>query len=123
MAKKKRGGRGKGGVNKSEAIRDYLTKNSDAGPKEIKEALKKRGVDVTDSLVSQVKYNSATSKKAKKRGRPKGQKATPASRRGRPPAMSNGVSFDALFEAKTLADRLGGVDRAKEAVSMLEKLI
>ena len=117
---------GKKGVNKSQAIRDYLTKKPGAGPKEIKEGLGKRGIEVSDALVSQVKYNSGAPKKAKKEAPQKngvaGSKATAAPRRGRPATSSNGFAIDSLVEAKALADRVGGIDKAKEALSMLEKL-
>ena len=55
MAKKKT-------VNKSAAIRSYIAKNPSAGPKAVQGALDKKGITVTESLVSQVKYASSSRK-------------------------------------------------------------
>src|SRR5687768_16499713 len=46
---------GQGRVNKAQAIRDYLTTNKQAMPKEVVPALKKIGIDVSPSQVSMVK--------------------------------------------------------------------
>ena len=56
--KKKRGGRPKtkAGVNKSQAIRDYIAKGPAAGPKAIREALAAKRIEASDGLISQVKY-------------------------------------------------------------------
>ena len=53
-------------VNKSEAIRDYLKTHKNAGPKEIRMALAKKGIKVTDALVSNVKSNAKKKTVAKK---------------------------------------------------------
>ena len=60
MAKKK---------NRSQHIRDHLAKNPDAKPKDIIEALAKKGVEVSMSLVSAIKYKGPK-KKAPKREAP-----------------------------------------------------
>ena len=55
MAKKKT-------INKSAAIRSYMAKNPSAGPKAVQEALAKKGITITESLVSHVKYASSSRK-------------------------------------------------------------
>ena len=60
--KKKRAAK-KAPVNKSQAIRVYLKTHKNAGPKEVQAALAKKGIRVTDALVSNVK-SSAKKKKA-----------------------------------------------------------
>ena len=98
----------KGGVNVSEAIRDYLKTNPTATPSVIQEDLLREGVKVGYSLISQVKYKGGGGRKAKRRGA------------GRPSHAN--ISMDDLVSAKQIADRLGGVDRAKEALALLERL-
>ena len=100
-------------VNKSEAIRDYLAKHPDAKPKAIIAAMKGRGITVSDSLANAVKYEKGKS------GKKKVTKA-PVSRGAK--AASGSLSADDLLEAKSLADRLGGIERAKDALETLQKL-
>ena len=102
MAKEKK-------VNRSQAIREFLAKNPGARPKAIKAGLAKKGVVVSNSLVNAIKY-----------GRPK-----TAGKRGRKPgprSAAGETSFDALLDAKSLADKLGGVRRARQALDMLGRL-
>ena len=44
-------------LNRSQAIRDYLAKNPNANPKAIRAALKAKGIAVSESLASAVKYS------------------------------------------------------------------
>jgi hypothetical protein len=53
-------------VNKSAAIRDYLSSHRDAKPKEVVAALKEQGIDVSPNVVSIVK--AKTKIKAARRG-------------------------------------------------------
>lgn len=99
-------------VNKSQAIRDYLSANRNAMPKAIIEGLAAKGTKVSAALVSAVKYSKAkpTNGRRKKVGRPSA-------------ASANGhVDFDNLVQAKALADKMGGVAAAKSALDMLAKL-
>lgn len=45
-------------LSNSEHIRRFIAKNPDAKPKAIKEALAKKNIEVTDALVSKIKYMS-----------------------------------------------------------------
>jgi hypothetical protein len=98
-------------INKSEKIREYLATNPDATPTVIQQDLKRQGVPVTYSLISQVKYKGGSTRKAT-RG------SGGRSRGGR----SANISIDELVSAKQIADRLGGLDRAKQALTLLERL-
>ena len=53
-------------VNKSAAIREYLTANKGAMPKETSAALKAKGIDVSPQMVSMIKAKSKI-KKAQRR--------------------------------------------------------
>ena len=66
MAKKK-----KAGVNKSKAIRDYLQANSGATNAEVVAALKKDGISVSSTYVSNVKSTSGLGGKKRKKRRTK----------------------------------------------------
>jgi hypothetical protein len=100
-------------INKSQAIRDYLATNPSATPSAIKEALAEKGIKVGASLISQVKYKPGVTKGKRKRRAMAGR---PAGRRG------EAVDIEMLVAAKAIADKLGGVARAKEALTLLERL-
>jgi len=110
-----------GGVNKSQAVRDYLASNPTAGPNAIREALKGKGIDISTSLASVIKYGSGKKKGGRGRGRGRG-------RVGRPPGSGarrgGGARLDinALVEAKKLAERMGGIEAARSALDLLAKL-
>jgi hypothetical protein len=94
---------------KSAAIREYIEANPSAKPKEIYDALTSRGISVSMGLVSVVKY---TKPKAGKRRGPRKRKA----------AAVGGMSAADLIAAKELSDSLGGIERTREALALLERL-
>jgi hypothetical protein len=79
----------------------------------IQKALGRKGLKVGASLISQVKYRLVPSN-----GRRKPKRAAGRTARPRPEA----VDIELLLGAKAIADRLGGVARAKEALAMLGRL-
>jgi hypothetical protein len=125
VAKKKRAGE----VNKSKAVRDYLGKNPQAGPKQIVEGLAAQGIEVSRALASVVKYKPGPKKRAAKK-RTKKRAARKAGRPARaragvaaaPKGKANRLTADDLFEAKRLVDSLGGIDEARRALEALEQL-
>ena len=106
MAKKAKRGR-QAGVNKSQAIRDYLAKHPKAMPKEIIAALQK--IQVSPALVNAVKYGA----------KPKARKKKAVSKK---PAPGTSITVTDLMQAKALADQMGGMVKAKVALDTLEKL-
>jgi hypothetical protein len=102
-----------GGPNKSEAIRKYKEGHSNAGPKEIAEALGKDGVKVTPQFVSTVLSNDKRKGGKGRRGRRGGRRAT---------AGANS-SLGQLLLAKRLAEKMGSIDAARQALDTLAKLL
>ena len=100
MAKAKRG-------EKSAAIRDYLAANPGTKTKDVVAALKQQGIRVSGQMVSTLK--------GKFSGGPARKRA--AAKKNRSPSIED------LIEAKKLADRLGGVDKARAAIAVLAKLL
>lgn len=110
------------GVNRSQEIRDYLAEHPNAPVKEIIEALGKRGIQVSQGLVSNVKYTSGPKRRGRRKkkravARRSPRKRTTATRRG-----TSGISASDLIEAKKLADQLGGIREARQALDALEEL-
>lgn len=118
----RRGRPAAGGVNMSDAIRDYIAANPTASRPEIRNALQGQGVAVSNSLVNAVfmKVKKGGGKSAK-RGRP-GRPKT-ASRPAAAPASSGGnMSASELINAKQMVDQLGGIDKVRDALALLEQL-
>ena len=90
---------------KAAKIRDYLADHPDAKAADVVAALKSQRVKVSAAHVYQLKSANGKPKRSKSARRSKGDTLT------------------ALIEAKKLADKLGGVDRAREAVNALAKLL
>jgi len=102
--------RSKSNVNKSQAIRDYVSSNPGAKPKEIAVALAAQGVDVTPAFVSTLKSNAK-------------RNAGKVGRRGRPRAAAGDFGIESLVQAKKLADKMGGVAQARQALNALAKIL
>lgn len=111
-----RGGRS---MNKSDAVREYLAQNPSASPVAVQQALKARGIVISASLASAIKYSKRGP------GRPRGRR--PGRPPGRPRAMgtagSNGqIRADDLIAAKRFAEQVGGIATARKALDLLERL-
>ena len=101
-----------GGPSKSEAIRNYKAAHADAGPKAIAEALTKDGTKVSAQFVSTVLSNARKKAGKGRRGRRGGRRAAAGS-----------ASLKQLVLAKKLAEKMGGVAEARQALNLLAKLL
>ena len=132
-------------VNKTLEIKNVLSETPGASPKEISEALKEKGIEATPGYVSTIKSGlkrkPATRKKkarkklvvkraakkaaATKKVRRK-KKRRKVGKRARVAAAATGASastsLSALRQAKALADKLGGIDKAKQVLDALNSL-
>jgi hypothetical protein len=108
-------------ISKSQAVRDYLTEHPTAMPKEIAPAVKSaHGLDVSPQMISMIK--SKLGQKVRRRRRKAGVGgAAPASGAGR---KNNAARFtvEELVAAKELAQTMGGIPRAQEALAALARL-
>ena len=119
MAKKRTG------IVKSKEIRDYLEENPSATPKQIVEALAQKGIQVTHSLASNVKYTSGIGRKRRRRRGRKKVAVTPAIQKRvgrRPSAAVSGLSAEDLVLANQFAQQVGGVEQAQKALETLQQL-
>jgi uncharacterized protein YneF (UPF0154 family) len=118
----RRGRPAAGGVNMSDAIRDFITANPSASRPEIRDTLQAQGVPVSNSLVNAVfiKVKKGGGKSGKRRpGRPK------AAPRAVPQVSASAgadMSASQLINAKQLVDQLGGIANVRAALSLLEQL-
>ena len=99
-------------VNKSAMIAEYLNANGDAPPSQIVAYLKENGIEATPAYVSTIK--SSIRRKAAGKSAP-ARRSSGGGRRGRPSGGGE-VAFAMLAEAKRLADKAGGIEKAKAAL-------
>ncbi len=117
MAKKA----GRGGVNKSQAIRDFASANNTSSPKEIVGGLAGQGIEVSSQFVSTILSNAKRSGKKGKGGR-RGRPAKAASATA-PQGTEGGLSIKNLIAAKRYADSFGSVKEAKAALNAIADLL
>jgi hypothetical protein len=98
-------------ISKSDAIREVLAKQPGATVNEIAAALKSRRVKASVALISKIKYGQKPAKRGGKRGRPTAN------------GSMHTVSLEHLLAAKHLAEKLGGVEAAREALASFAKLM
>jgi uncharacterized protein YneF (UPF0154 family) len=99
-----RGRKNSRGVSKADAIRDMFgTMGRTARPRDVIAALKARGVVVTSAQVSMLRRKLPRS--------------------GSPGKSTAAVSLDQLLAAKHLAERLGGINNARQALDSLARLM
>jgi hypothetical protein len=94
-------------INKTKAVRDYMTANRKAAPKEVAEALAKEGIVVSANYVSNIKANAKGKKGKRKRRRQAAEVA----------AVQTGVSVANIKAAFGLLKQCGGIAQAKEALA------
>lgn len=101
----KKAARGRNGHgSKADAIRGMFAElGRHARPRDIIATLKKRGTVVTSAQVSMLRSK--------------------APRNGNARSESAGLSLEQLLAAKQLAERLGGIDQARQALNTLARLI
>jgi hypothetical protein len=114
MAKKAKSSSGES--NKSQAIRDYMSANPDAGPTSVADALNaSQGWKISAAYVSTIKNKVKGGKKLRRGVR----RAARTSGGG---GGGAGVNEQALLQAKKLAEQIGSIDKAKAALDLLGKL-
>lgn len=100
------------GMNKSEAIREYLKANPKAKAKDVVEALKGKGVNVTANLVYFLKGKSSA-KKLRKR------KVIRAARAATRNGAGHGDAIALIQDVRALAQRAGGYEQLKSLVDAI----
>ena len=118
----------KGGANRTAKVREYMTAHPEQTNAEVFHGLESQGTHVSRSLVSQVRkqlgmrQSGGTKKRAGKKKVGKKKIARKETAMARPSGRGRGITTEDLFEAKKLADELGGLDRVREALDALERL-
>ena len=115
----------KGSFNRTEKVREYVTNNPDHSISETESALENQGIKVSRSLISQVRKALGVKQSGVKKSRKRKMTRKRATRKKAVAARATSakaITADDLYEAKKLADELGGISRVREALDALEKL-
>jgi hypothetical protein len=144
---------GKKKVVKGDAVRAYFRQNPEAMPSEVIKIMAKRGIQVSEGLVGNIKTeirkelraiaeaqmtepttspvstSQPTETTSPQPAAPQPAAQEPLAVESSAPAMvvpaaerGGELLASDLFEAKRLADELGGIERARQALDLLEKL-
>jgi len=96
---------------KSQAVRDFVIQNPEVGPTAASAMLKAQGINVSPTHFSNIKSSM------------KSKGTRPAARaRRQATGEADHVSVSALFAAKQLAEKLGGLEQARQAIATLAQL-
>ena len=113
-------------MSKADAIRDAIARlGRKARPRDVIADLSEKGVTVTSPQVSGLMKKMGIKRRRRRGGRGAGEgAATATATRGakRGPRATGGLSAGDLLDAKRLADQLGGVEKLKKALDVLEQL-
>ena len=119
-AKAPSGGKTVAKVNKSQAIRDFVTANRSASAKEVVAELALKKIKVTAAMVANVKSKAGLTKR-RGRGKPAGKKNSKTSTNGSVDIKGQ-LSVEMLIEAKKLIHTAGSAKTAVAAIRAIEKI-
>jgi hypothetical protein len=121
MAKKKAKSSASANGSRSANVRRHLEEKPDAPAADIVQAMEKQGMPISATLVYNIKREMGLSK-PRKRGRRRKAAAAAAPGGGTKARAGDNVSLSALLKAKRMAEGMGGIERAKNALDALSKL-
>jgi len=118
----------KGNVTRTEKVTEYVRQHPDESISEVLTVMRQRGIQVSRSVVSQVRKSlgvtqaGGTMKKSAKKKAAKKKGSSSATAGARSSVEAQVITADDLYEAKKLSEELGGVERLREALDALERL-
>jgi hypothetical protein len=109
----------KAAVNKSQAVRNYLSDHPQAMPKEVQAALAEQGINVSRVLVSTVKATlPKRRRKATRKSEPVVEPAAVPVEATKPSGM---VTLDLVKKVATTVSALGGYQRMTELLEVIKE--
>jgi hypothetical protein len=112
-------------MSKADAIRDAVSRlGRKARPRDVIADLAEKGVTVTSPQVSSLMKKLGIKRRRRRGGRvaTNGAVAHKSTGTKRGPRATGGLTASDLLDAKKLADQLGGVEKLKKALDLLEQL-
>ena len=110
-------------VNKAQAVRDYLTANTGAGPSAVVAALKKQGIDVAPNYVAAIKSKLNKTSTVKKVATKEPVAEVPAPVVVEKPAKpADTITLDHVKKVAQTVKSLGDLQRATEVLDIIKEL-
>lgn len=118
-------------VNKTEAIKNYLTANPGVAPRDVAEALKEQGINVKPQYVSAIKSKSSlggdVAAEVVAEGGAVATAPAPRRRRGRPrrseqAVESVSIGYKSLLDAQAFVHSVGDIGEARKVLDAYAKL-
>jgi hypothetical protein len=112
-------------MSKADAIRDSISRlGRKARPRDVISDLADKGVTVTSPQVSALMKKLGIKRRRRRGGRAAANGTAPKAATGakRGPRATGNLTASDLLDAKKLADQLGGVEKLKKALDLLEQL-
>jgi hypothetical protein len=112
------------GVNKTQAVAEYLKANPKAKAREIAEALDKKGIDITPGHVANIKSKIKRLRLAKKAAKtPVAEAASPAPAEAQPAAKAGeALTLQHVKVVAQTVKTIGGFDRLKELLEVVREV-
>ncbi len=112
----------KSSVNKSQAVRDYLSAQPDAMPKDVRAALAKKGIEVSRVLVSTIKGKLNKTGTAKKSAKKVAAVVAAAPAVVEKPTNGGTITLEQVKKVAHTIKMLGGFQRVTEVLEVIKEL-
>jgi hypothetical protein len=109
-------------VNKSQAVRDYLSAQPNAMPKEVMAALAKKGIEVSRILVSTVKSKLNKTGTAKNAAKKPAAAVAPAPAVVEKPTNGGTITLEQVKKVAQTIKTIGGHERVTEVLEVIKEL-
>jgi hypothetical protein len=109
-------------INKTQAVREYLTANPEAGPTVVVAALKKQGIKITANYVSGIKGKLKKTGKGKRTAKTVTVVAEAPVAVEKPAKIGNTITLDQVKKVAHTIKTIGGYQRVLEVLEVIKEL-
>ena len=109
-------------VNKSQVVRDYLSAQPDAMPKEVMAALAKKGIEVSRVLVSTIRTKLNKTGTAKKAAKTAAAAVAAVPAVVEKPTNGSTITLEQVKKVAHTINMLGGHERVTEVLAVIKEL-
>jgi hypothetical protein len=108
-------------MNKTQAVKDYLTNHPDAVSSEIATALNKKGIEITANYVANIKTKLNKAGKKKKAAKKEAAPVEATSVAAKPATNGGTITLDQVKKVAQTIKTLGGYQRVTEVLDVIKE--